>query len=137
MANEFSYNLQDADLQSGDKTLPNAGSGTEVSASIDLGAGAKIEKAELAIIAPVLDATELPDATTVKYSIEDSADDASFAAICTNALVQTGAGGVGTTAVTGRVGIPSSARQFVRVSSVTSAGTGDCSAKSVNLAVLV
>lgn len=144
MANEFAPNVQDADLTTADKALPNAGSGTEVTVSIDLGPGTKLaHAAELVIVAPALNTTELPDATTVKYSIEDSADDASFAAVATNVLTQTGAGGAGDAGLNGiseaggRVGIPSSLRQFVRLSAVTSAGTGDASGGLMSLRVVV
>lgn len=134
MANEFARNRQDADVNPASKTLPAAASTAANSASIDLGTTSpKLGGMELEIGAPILTTTELPDTKTTTYSIEDSADDSSFATIQDAVLVQTGAGGTGAAAATARVGLGSATRQYIRLVGTTGAGTGDQSAKSMTL----
>jgi len=82
MANEFARNRQDADVNPAAKTLPAAASTAANSASVDLDSTPpQLSEIELEIGAPVLTTGELPDTKTTTYSIEDSADDVTFATI--------------------------------------------------------
>jgi len=127
MANEKSYRLKDASLKA-TVALPAALSTTVYSDSFDLGtANQKLLRGEFEISAEALDTTALPNGETVTYGLQDSADDSTFAAVQDTVLVQTGASGAGAAAATERIGIPSTLRRYVRVSAVTSSGTGDCS----------
>lgn len=97
------------------------------SASVDLGADR---------VGPVGDALEahlelpatpdLADGETITLSIEDSADDASFAALETlGTLVVTGAGGAGAAAKKLRFYLPPDCRRYVRAAAAASTTAGD------------
>jgi sulfate adenylyltransferase subunit 1 (EFTu-like GTPase family) len=117
-------------------SLPSS-AGTVNSTSLDLGDAvsgipyATTETVNFQIVAPALNATQLPNAATVTYTIQDSADNSSFAAISSLAtLVQTGASSAGAAATTLTVKLPPNARRYFRVSAVTANSPGDCSAAS-------
>jgi len=130
MSNEFTFRRQDAELNES-KALPAAQSTAVNQTAIDLGQtpaqGALLAGCELEIGAPALGATPLPNGTTLTYSVEDSADNLSFATIADAVLVQTGAAGAGAAAATKRFRLPTSVRRYVRAVATTGAGTGDCS----------
>ena len=130
------YNVKDATLIAS-KALPSS-AGTVQSAAIDLGdSGKKLAKAELAIEAPALTTTQLPDAATITYAIEDSADNSTFATVANEVLVQTGAGGAGAESVEERVGIKSTLRRYVRLVAKSANTPGDCSGAEATLAVVM
>lgn len=123
-----------------------ASAGAVTSASMDLGdpvAGVPYVTTEIvnvAIVAPALNATQLPNSATATYTIQDSADNSSFAAIGVQAgvgglatTVQTGAGGVGAAAQTVTYKLPPGTRRYIRVSITTAVSPGDCSAASAVL----
>lgn len=117
--------LRDADLL---KTiaLPN-GAATVTSTGIDLGSNRQGSPAELLVLAPALNTTQLPNTQTMTYSVEFSA--ASDFGTVTRAIpvgVQTGASSAGAAADQYRCGIASDADRYVRLKAVKS-GTGDAS----------
>lgn len=75
----------------------------------------------------------LANSATLTFTVQDSADNSSFAAISNvPTLVMTGAGGVGSAAATlGPIRFPSTLRRYIRVSVVESAAGGDNSAVSM------
>ena len=84
-----------------------------------------------------IDATpDLVDAKTIILTVEDSADDSSFAAIAgVGTLTVTGAGGVGASAASQRFKSPPATRQYVRVSAAVLTAGGSNIAKSFYLKV--
>lgn len=94
---------------------------------------------ELEVSAPVLTVTELPNAETVTYKVEHSADDSSFATVPGMAAVitQTGADGAGAAAASEKVRLPRDVNRYVRVTATTSSGAGDCSGKNVATALVL
>lgn len=127
--------LLDANL-SKSIALP-AAAGTVTSASIDLGSvniGPLADEIEGEV---AFDATpSLANSATLTLTIQDSADNSSFAAIASLAtLVATGAGGVGASAATRKFRFPPDCRRYVRISIVESASGGDNSAKYAYLKV--
>ena len=117
------------------KALPAAGASASTN-SIDLQAvDASFERIEVEVSIPAL--PNLADTKTNTTTLEDSADDSTFAAIAGLAtLVQTGASGTGAAAASRTVRLPSGTRRYLRATcAVTSAG-GDSTAKSVTLSLL-
>jgi len=117
--------------------LPNAASTTVNGTSMDLGdalAGTPFpttESVNYVVLAPALTTTILPDTRTMTYTVQDSADNSSFAAIATlGTSVQTGAGGVGAAAATYTYKLPPGTRRYVRLSIASGASTTDASATS-------
>lgn len=73
----------------------------------------------------------LADGQTITFTLQDSADNSSFAAIGGLAtFVRTGAGGAGAAASTENYRLPSDVRRYIRMSVVTSATAGDNTAVS-------
>jgi len=119
------------------RALPAAASSTVNSTSFDLGdaiAGVPFvttETINLVVIAPALTTTILPDTRTMTYTVQDSADDSSYAAIGTLAAqVQTGAGGAGAATATYTFKLPPNTRRYIRLSIASGASTTDASATS-------
>ena len=142
MVDRANHNLKDASFVKA-KALGTS-DGTVVTEGMDLGAlsarGARLEHGdcELQIEAPALDATQLPNADTNTYSIETD-DDVAFGSakiIADKVIVQTGAGGVGAAAVTERFRLPSNCERYVRVKSILSGTTGDCSGASMTVSLV-
>lgn len=132
----MSFNLRDAQM-SVTKALPN-GAAAVSSDGIDLGhdtTGAHLADCELLIESPALLTGDLADAATLTYDVEDSADNATFAAIAKGVLVQTGAGAAGAAAKSARFRLPSSVRRYVRVTA-TKTGVGDASDKSLTASLV-
>jgi hypothetical protein len=126
------FNLQDYELST---TLPLLGitAAPVVTADvIDLGQinppGDFLANCELVISAPAIPTGKLPDGQTVTYSVETSNDKA-FAngtaapttVIVGAALVQTGASSAGAAAATGRVRLPTTVGEYIRVKATGSA----------------
>lgn len=117
------------------KALPAAAANND-SASIDLQkVDATFERIELEISVPALPA--LVEAKTVTITIQDSADNTTFAAIAELAtLVITGGTGNGAAAASRVVRLPSTTRRYVRFNSAVLTAGGDNTAKSVTAALL-
>jgi len=134
----MSFNLKDAQL-SVTKTLPN-GAATEVSSGIDLGITANSDfqaNAELLIEGPALATGELPDTETMTYDVyHDSASGfGSEVLLAGSVLVQTGAGGTGASAATGRLRLPTTVSRYIRVKA-TNSGAGDASGESLTASIV-
>jgi hypothetical protein len=115
------------------KALPAAAASASCTA-IDLGPEPKFvgEQFELELSAPAVPA--LVDDKTIIYTFEDSADNSSFAAIAElSTLTQLGAGGVGAAAAVRAVRLPSSVRQYVRVTAAVLTAGGNNTAASFSL----
>ncbi len=117
-------NLQDY-LLTQTKALPAAAASNSATA-IDLDGvtlGAAAEAVEYLISVPATPA--LVDTKTITITIEDSADNSSFAAVSgLSTLVLTGAGGTGAAATTRRVKLPTTTRRYLRFSSAVEAAGG-------------
>jgi|GEM_PF-1281378 len=115
-----------------------AAAGTVVSPSIDfqttvLGVAGDDLEYELNIPA----APSLADAATLICTLQDSADNVTFAAISgVGTQTMTGAGGVGAPAKLFRGRLPGATRRYFRASIIESAAGGDNSAVSATLAIL-
>jgi hypothetical protein len=117
--------------------LPASASATVNGTSMDLGDAvsgipyATTETINLQVLAPALSTTILPDTRTMTYTIQDSADNSSFAAIGTLAAqVQTGASSAGAAAATYTFKLPPNTRRYIRLSIASGASTTDASATS-------
>lgn len=120
-------------------SLPSSAS-TVYSSSLDLGDVVSgipyvtTETINLQALAPALNTTQLPNAATVTYVIQDSADNSSFANIgLLGSQAQTGAGGAGAAAATYTWKLPPSTRRYIRLSATTANSPGDCSATSATI----
>lgn len=120
------------------KALPAAAASNSHD-GIDLGArtspnGVYPGSSEIEISWPALPA--LVDAKTVTFTVQDSADNSSFASIgLTHTL--TGAGGAGVAAGTKRFRLPSTVRRYVNVLQAVLTGGGDSTAKSTTVSIVV
>tara|TARA_R110000765_G_scaffold39279_4_gene85530 strand:- start:417 stop:845 length:429 start_codon:yes stop_codon:yes gene_type:complete len=128
-------NKVDADLET-TIALADGAAGVN-SASIDTGAGVHIVGRQIEVEAPAMNVTEMPDAKTMIYDIQDSADDSSFADISelVAVITQTGAGGVGCATSVNRIGLPADHRRYVRLSPTGSA-SGDATTATAEVRVL-
>lgn len=108
------------------RTLAAANANND-STSIDLGDVTPVlhgQNHELSLEIPATPA--LADATSATITVEDSADNSSFAAVAGVAtLVRTGAGGVGAAALTRVVRLPSTVRRYIRVNTAVANAGGD------------
>ena len=132
----MAYGHKDARL-SVTKALPNGAASTN-SDGIDLGVGTAgdfVAGCELLVEAPALVVGDLANAATMTYDVEHSDDDSTYVTLFDNALVQTGAGGVGAAADSVRRRLPTDVKRYVRVKS-TNSGAGDASDKSVNVSLV-
>lgn len=116
-----------------------AAAATANSASIDLGTDpathGTVLEGRLEIYLPAT--PSLVDAKTVIITLQDSADDSSFAAVTgVGTVTATGAGGVGAAAITREVPIPTILRRYVRISIAVLTAGGDNTAVSARLAFL-
>lgn len=129
-------NVQDAALE---KAVAIAAAGaTAVTVGIDLGQpeGGKLENINVVVEVEAL--PELVKDKTVIVTIEDSADDVTYAALA-DAPTRTLTGGdpKGAAAVEFRFRPPLLTRQYIRAKAVTLAAAGDNTAKSMTMSVLV
>ena len=137
MANEKSFNLNDASVSPAAIALPASASTSIVTASIDLNAvGPFTAPCELEISAPALGATPLPNGETMIYDVQDSADDSTFADVASALITQTGAGGAGDAAEVERYRLPSTIRRYVLVQATSSGSAGDASGSNLTVKLL-
>lgn len=124
-AAQTQHNFRDVNVQV-TKALP-AAAASNASDSIDLGhayPGRSVEKLELVINLPAT--PSLADTKTATLTIEDSADNSSFAAVTgLSTVVATGAGGVGAAAIERRVKLPSGVRRYIRLAQAVQSAGGD------------
>ena len=79
----------------------------------------------------------LVDTKKVTLTIEDSADNSTFAAVADLPVITvTGAGGAGGTAVEHRFTPPASLRRYIRLAQTVEASGGDNTAKSATLSLV-
>lgn len=103
------------------------------SVAIDLGYGVP-ENVQFELTVPAT--PSLVDAKTIIYTIQDSADNSSFAAIASLATVtSTGAASAGAAAVSHTVALPPSVRRYVRVNAAVLTAGGDNTAVSYTTAL--
>lgn len=122
------------------RALPSSAS-TVYSASLDLGDAvsgipyATTETINVQIVAPALSSSpKLADSGTVTYTLEDSADNSSFAAITgLSTLVQTGASSSGAPAATRTIKLPPITRRYIRLNVTSATSPGDMSTASATL----
>lgn len=121
----MSRDIRDALLEV-TQAMPAAGA-TANSSSIDLTSttlGSANEATEFVIDVPAT--PSLANTETLTFTVQDSANNSSFAAISdVDALVLTGDGGDGADAYVFRTRLPEATRRYVRVSIVASASAGD------------
>lgn len=123
MAYEFNRNQQDQNYTSS-VTVLAAGTST---AAFDLeqAVGGDIEKVVFELAAPACTTAQLTDAKVLTYTLQDSADGTTFAAV--DPLItttQTGAGGAGAAAKTVRFRVPANTRRYVRIAQTATATPG-------------
>ncbi len=108
------------------------------SASLDLGSVALFptnEELSLEVAIPATDT--LASGQTITVTIEDSADDSTFAAIDELAtVVATGIGGDTSAAVTKYLKLPDATRQYLRINVACSATSGDVTDTTVTASIL-
>lgn len=119
------------------RTLPAANANND-STSIDLGDVTPVlhgQNHELSLEMPAL--PNLANTISATVTVEDSADNSSFAAVPAVAtLVRTGAGGTGSAALTRPVRLPSTVRRYVRVNIAVANTGGDNTASSFVFRIL-
>lgn len=124
--------LEDANLTV-TKSLPAAAANNDTD-FIDLGDGRKPETVELEVSVP--DLTALVEAKDITFTVHDSADASTSAAVASLAAqVVTGKTGDGLDAVRLRWKLPSDVRRYVRVNSAVETGGGDNTAKSITVKI--
>src|SRR4051812_17262610 len=134
--------LRDAQLKL-TRALPNGAATVYSSPGIDTdkstAQGSQPGSVEYLLSAPAMNATEMPDAKTMIYSIlTDTIDpvDGSSTVLMPSVITQTGAGGVGCAAQTYRFRLPSNADRIVSFRAVGSA-SGVATTASATLEALV
>ena len=136
MANEYARNIQDASLNPATFALPTTVDTGKVSAAVDLGADTyKIERLELELSVPALNATIAPAASTsgVTYSIESSTT-STFAAVARTIVSKNLAGSAsGVVATKVRCRIPSDCEEYIRARVALGTTCTDASAISATL----
>jgi hypothetical protein len=140
MANEFAPRKTDASMNPAARALPAGASATVNGASIDLNAVSPFipGNTEFELVTPTVDQTMLPDTRTLTYTIEDSADDSSFAPlVVVSKSGQVGASNVGAAGATSRIALPSSVRRYIRLSIASGASVGNCSSVSATLKIRI
>lgn len=119
------------------KALP-AANATNYSDALDLqekAPGIKMREWQLEVVLPAT--PNLADTKTATVTVQDSADNATFADVATLApIVATGAGGVGAAAATRLFKLPEDVRRYVRVKQVIAAVGGDNTAVSTALSLV-
>jgi hypothetical protein len=133
------FNRRDAKLKDS-HALPS-GASTVSSAGIDLGLTARsdfLAECELLLTAPALAVGQLADASTMKYTVQDSsASDfgTNLRTIAGTEITQTGAGGAGAAGATRRIGLPTDVQRYIRFQATNSAAA-DASGATATLEVL-
>jgi hypothetical protein len=127
--------LQDANLIVS-IALPAAAASASTPA-IDLvsNTAGRVPRLELLLSVPAVPA--LVDAKTIIHTIEDSADNSSFAAVADLPTVtSTGAGGLGAAAVARQFKLPIGVRRYLRVTSAVLTAGGDNTAVKTSLGLV-
>ena len=125
-------NLRDSALEIV-RALPAQNNNVD-SGAIELGLGVP-ESIQVEISVPATPA--LADGQTLTFTLQDSADGVTFAAIPElETFVRTGAGGAGAPAAKRRVKLPPSVRQHLRMNIAASATAGNNTAVSATLALV-
>lgn len=130
MSFEFNRNQQDQNYVS-TVTLLSGGANT---AAFDLeqAVGGDIERVVFELAGPALTTAQLADTKIVTYTLQDSADGTTFAAVDPAiTTTQTGAGAAGAAAKTVRVRVPANTRRYVRIAQTASASPGTLTAAMV------
>jgi len=118
------------------QALPAAGANNN-SASIDLVTTTPGRDSDVEFIIELPATPSLVDAKTITITLQDSADNANFAAVAdVPAQVVTGAGGVGAAALAYQFKLPIGLRRYVRINSAVLAAGGDNTAISASLSLL-
>lgn len=119
-------------LPSGASTVNSAGIDLDVTVNSNFAANCEME-----VVAPAVNATELPDTQTLTYVLQHDTDPAfgSATSLTASLIVQTGAGGAGAVSQTVRFQLPSNVKRYVRLR-VTKSGTGDASGKTATMKLL-
>lgn len=113
--------------------LPAQNTPTSRSTAIDLGVAAPEQAGEMFELVVSVPATTTATSQTITITVQDSADNSSFAAVASLAtLVLTGAANV-TAATTRRWRLPSNVRRYVTINRATSSTTGDQTAISTTM----
>ncbi len=119
------------------KALP-AAAATNYSDAIDLGdqaPGLKLKSWQIEVAIPAL--PSLVDAKTYTGTLQDSADNSTFADLAPLApIVLTGAGGAGVAATTKLFPLPKDIRRYLRLKNAVLTAGGDNTAKSVSLSMV-
>jgi hypothetical protein len=130
MSFEFNRNQQDQNYVS-TVTLLSGGANT---AAFDLeqAVGGDIERVVFELAGPALTTAQLADTKIVTYTLQDSADGTTFAAVDPAiTTTQTGAGAAGAAAKTDRFRVPANTRRYVRIAQTASASPGTLTAAMV------
>lgn len=129
-------NIRDTNLKV-TKALP-AAAATNYSDAIDLidsAPGIKMRAAEIEVALPAT--PSLVDDKTITLTLQDSADNSTFAAIATLApIVATGAGGAGAAAITRKFKLPEDVRRYIRLAQTVLTGGGSNVAISTTTSVI-
>jgi len=118
--------------------LPAANANNNTSA-FDLGdaaPGASTNVIEARVNLPAT--PSLADGQTITLTLQDSADNSSFAAVAGVAtLVATGAGGAGSAALERQIKLPATVRRYIRLNQAASATAGNNTAVSSTLSLVI
>jgi len=116
--------------------LPAQNTSTSRSTAIDLGVAAPEQAGEMCELVVSVPATTTATGQTITITVQDSADNSSFAAVASLAtLVLTGSSNA-TAATTRRWRLPSNVRRYVTINRATSSTTGDQTAISTTMQLL-
>ena len=125
---------QDLEL-SKNRTLPAQNTNNN-SASIDLGTATQFEVGSNTEVEVYVPATACATGQTITVTIQDSADDSSFAQVAQlETLVLTGSSNA-TAATTRKWRLPSTVRRYIRMNVACSATTGDLTANTATFKLL-
>lgn len=116
--------LQDLNL-SASIALPAAGASADTpSINLATTTSGRARRVELLVSVPAT--PSLVDTKTITFTVQDSADNSSFAAVADlPAIVSTGAGGVGAAAISRRFKLPIGLRQYIRLDIAVLAAGGN------------
>lgn len=118
------------------KAYPAAAASNNTTA-IDLGQDNAFpinEQFDIVVTLPAV--PNLADTKNATFTLKDSADNSSFAAIAgLSTIVQTGAGGAGAAAATKYLRLPGATRRYVRLDCAVDSAGGDSTAKSYTFAL--
>lgn len=135
---EFNRTIEDAALKV--TTALPAQNTNNNTASIDLGPGNGADNYanENVVLNIALPATpSLADGQTITLTLQDSADDSSFATVAAVAtIVATGAGGAGAAAITREIRLPVGTRRYIRFNQAASVTAADNTAVSTTWKLL-